>query len=139
MLKEVEREHADIIWTIAKEVSRYCPGSIKWTARQCVDGEYREGEDDLWGFAIGDGFASLTIKQARMADDVLIRQLATDVMGYPPDSEEDFIRRRNEAIQMYQRVNSEINKLRDQSDYWLRKYVSANAGLARLLKREVEV
>lgn len=81
----MEREDWDALNAIERRVSQYVPGRYHWTARQDVT-EY----DDLFGIAIGQGACYIRLSEAKGdVSDARIRELATEILGYAPDSLQD--------------------------------------------------
>lgn len=109
---ELEKQH-DLIWDIATRVKRYVPGVIGWIAHQ-RDDEF----DDLWGFVIGRGFAAIRASEAEHADEATIRELATQILGFPPDSPEDYERRIKEAQEHITQLSNSIHDLEGNLTYW---------------------
>jgi len=122
---EMEKQH-DLMWDIATRVRRYVPGSIGWIAHQ-NDDEF----DDLWGFVIGRGFAAIRAVDAAIADDDTIRALATKIMGFAPDSREDYERRVNEAQEHIAQLETSIHDLQGNLAYWRGCLKTASESLVR--------
>lgn len=82
-------------WNAVHEIERlvrqYVPGPFRWIARQT------SGPDD-WCIALGEGAACFTLdERARRMEDDFIRELAAQILGFPPDSPQDYARRWKEA------------------------------------------
>ena len=115
-MDEQEREKAevgkylDLTWDVATKVREFVPGSIKWTARQAnADHTWK----NVYGFAIDDKFASVTTDELDNITDELIRNLATKMLGYAPNSQQDMEHKLQEAYTRKLRTQSEINELNE--------------------------
>ena len=107
--KQHIKEEMDIAWKIADRVRKYVPGQLHWVAGQKMD---KPGH--WYGFAIGEigrRFACIEIEEARNADDAVIRRLATEIMGYEPDSAEDLARRLDELDAEHEVIQDEFDRL----------------------------
>lgn len=125
MMKLTDDNH--LIWEIAVRVQEYCPGELGWIAKQRVS--EHQPYDDLYGFVIGRGFASVRVEQARTADDTLIRELATEVMGYAPGSIEDLENRKAKAEAEVSQFESLVESQTQSLAYWRKVLQSINEAL----------
>lgn len=97
------RDDQRIIHDVAYEVRKrvHGPAELGWIAKQSVT--EMQPLDDLYCFVIGKGVACVRMQDALNATEALYNDLATQIMGYAPGSEEDLKRRREEAgIKMVQ-------------------------------------
>lgn len=115
--RDTDKVSADLrlMGQLEDKVRQYVPGPWRWTSWQSDD-----ERDDVYGFVIGDGFASCTIEEAtaRLNDDAFIRELAAQILGFPVDSPQDVERRIQEAKQHIREINATIEQLEKQRDYW---------------------
>lgn len=116
MIPEKHEWHA-IMWSVIEKVRAYTGGSVGWIAKQSVS--EHQPHDDLFGFTLRDAFASVRISDAVNADDVLIRQLATEIMGYAPESIEDYEAKRKDAIRRASDIARTIHQEAERLDYFL--------------------
>lgn len=126
---ELEGWH-DIIWSVIERVRQYTGGSIGWIAKQSVS--EHQPHDDLFGFVVRDAFASVRLSDAVNADDTLIRQLATEIMGYAPESIEDYEAKRKDAIERASEIVNTINSESSRLQYFLSVARGCEARLAEL-------
>lgn len=106
-----------IMWLVIDKVRAYTGGSVGWIAKQSV-GEHQP-YDDLFGFVVRDAFASVRLSEAVNADDALIRRLATEIMGYAPESVEDYEARRKDAIKQASEIADTIHRETNRLHYFL--------------------
>lgn len=127
--KAVEQAHAEmeLIRSVASQVREYVPWQMEWIAKQ--SGLER---DDVYGFVIGRGFATVTVEQARNADDTLIRALAAEIMGYEVGSLQDLAWRQLNAEHQRDAVNKQIEALMARSDLLHRIARNLEARIAAL-------
>lgn len=125
----IERAHAemDLIRSVVSQVREYVPWRLAWVAKQ--SGLER---DDVYGFVIGRGFATVTVEEAQNADDGLIRALATEIMGYEPGSLQDLAWRQLNAEHQRDEVNKQIEALMARSDLLHRIARNLEARIAAL-------
>lgn len=109
-----------VMHDLAYRVREYVPGPVEWIAKQ-NDPE----RDDVYGFAIGKGFASVTLEAAQNADDTLVRSLAAQILGFEVDSPQDLERRRDEAAALIEELDREIAEARKWRTYWEQKRIEA--------------
>lgn len=121
---ETEHDHfptpADwhkVIGEVVERVRAYTGGSLGWIAKQSVS--EHQPYDDLYGFVIGRGFAAVRLSDAVNADDALIRQLATDIMGYAPESVEDYEAKRKDAIERASEISDSLCRDANRLEYFL--------------------
>jgi hypothetical protein len=108
------REDRYIVSDIVGKLSPYVPGALLWYAKQ------DSGPDD-WCIAIGKGAACFTLDdRARRMEDDFIRELAEQILGYPPDSVQDLERRRKEAMERISEHAYAIKNHEAQREYWFR-------------------
>lgn len=114
---DISEQH-DVVWPVAEETRRYASGSLGWIAKQQSD-----EHDDLWGFIVGNGFAAVTVTEilqakADKAEDALYRKLATEIMGYAPDSRQDLENRIDILVTRIISTSQQIGRLQAQSREW---------------------
>jgi hypothetical protein len=109
-----------VMHDLAYRVREYVPGPVEWIARQ-NDPE----RDDVYGFAIGRGFASVTLEEAQQADDKLVRSLAAQILGFEVDSPQDLERRRDEAAARIVELDQQIADAQKWRAYWEGKRIEA--------------
>lgn len=109
-----------VMHDLAYRVREYVPGPVEWIAKQ-NDPE----RDDVFGFAIGKGFASVTLEAAQNADDTLVRSLAAQILGFEVDSPQDLERRRDEAAARIKELDEQIADAQKWRMYWERKRIEA--------------
>lgn len=109
-----------VMHDLAYRVREYVPGPVEWIAKQ-NDPE----RDDVFGFAIGRGFASVTLEAAENADDTLVRSLAAQILGFEVDSPQDLERRRDEAAARIKEMDQQIADGRRWRSYWEEKRIEA--------------
>ena len=102
--------------TVLSEVEillrQYVPGPFRWSAKQS------SGPDD-WCIAIGQGAACFTLdERTRALDDAFIRELATQILGYPPGSIPDLERQLEEAKKQSARARNLANQYQNEAVYW---------------------
>ena len=103
----MEREDWDALNAIEQRVSQYVSGPYHWTARQHVP-EY----DDLFGIAIGRGACYIRLSEAKGdVSDARIRELATEILGYAPDSLQDLQTRYEVTMHNRIQVGDELDEL----------------------------
>jgi hypothetical protein len=108
-------EH-DKVWEIIHLIRTYVPpsfGEIGWVATQ------NPLEDGLTAFTIGRGHAAIHYTDLDRRDDAFIREVATQILGYPPDSPQDIERRRNEAQSQIANLRTEIEEREKRLEYWI--------------------
>lgn len=113
------------------KLSPYVPGPLHWYAKQ------DSGPDD-WCIAIGKGSACFTMdERARAMSDDFIRELATQILGYQPDSVPDLERRIEEAKERSSLAREQANRYQNEAIRWgsieadaLGKLLSAKAAQA---------
>lgn len=101
--------------TIENHLLKYVPGGFKWAAQQSgLD------RDDVYALCIGNGVCSFNLEEARvrMDDDEYIRQLATEILGFPPDSPQDYQRRLDEAVKQRGIEQIAVDMHTKQLNYW---------------------
>lgn len=125
----MKRDH-DVIWDFAMKVNEYCPGSLGWIAKQRVS--ETQPFDDLYGFVIGKGFTSIRVEGARNADDAVVRQAATDIMGYAPESVEDWLQREAHAEKELRSIEQQITDLKRWESHWAGQRGKALSALVKL-------
>lgn len=127
--KAVEQAHAEmnLIESVVSQVREYVPWRMGWIAKQ--SGLER---DDVYGFVIGRGFATVTVEQARTADDALIRALAAEIMGYEVGSLQDLAWRQFDTERQRDEVDKQIEALMARSDLLHRIARNLEARIAAL-------
>jgi hypothetical protein len=126
--RTMEREDWDALNRIEQRVSQYVPGRYHWTARQDV-----ADCDDLFGIAIGKGACHIRLSEAKgEVSDARIRELATEILGYPPDSLQDLQARyevtkhnRIQAGDELDELTKEFNRLSKLEDELIEKIALA--------------
>ena len=91
--------------------------STSFYQKQSRFGNYAWSATNLQTGEGGGGFAYVALSQARNADDTLIRELATQILGYPPDSEPDLQRRFKEARDEIASIDRQMEALNQRRDY----------------------
>lgn len=129
------RDDMSIIHDVAYRVRKFCNSEkgLDWIAKQSVS--EHQPYDDLYGFVIGRGFASVRVQDARNATDDLIRQLATEIMGYAPDSLEDLVERKKNAKKHIAEHEEVIRKAQASLRYWR----SVDKSLAERIGKEGDI
>lgn len=115
-----------VMHDLAYRVRAYVPGPVEWIAKQ-NDSE----RDDVYGFAIGRGFASVTLEEAAQADDKLVRSLAAQILGFEVDSPQDLERRRVEAVARIAELDQQIADAQKWRAHWEAKRIEAIAKQAQ--------
>lgn len=115
-------DESDLMHEVASKVRRYVPGELDWIVKQ----DTSDGEN-VYGFVIGKGFASCAIDEARhsLEDDVFIRRLAAEILGFPVDSPQDAARRLDEASDELRRIENQMNGLRNLWVMWANRWNTA--------------
>lgn len=107
------KDWSDLCYDVEQRVREYVPGPWRWTAKQDVD--YC---DDLYGICIGQGVCFVRLSEVPGITDTRIRELATEILGYAPDSPQDISRRYNEARDRRVDAQMQIMKLQKDAQYW---------------------
>lgn len=105
---DLGREAQDLVWNVAVKVREYCPGSIGWIARQ----KHENVWSDDYCFVVGNGAACVSLEEARNPDNVLIRRLATQILGYEPDSKQDLEKRKATELKLIEDYENAIEYAR---------------------------
>jgi hypothetical protein len=102
---------------IQSRVSVICRKRADWISAQVNNSRQHIG----WGFIIGSECVFLTDEEAMHdpEDKEFINRLATLVMGYAPNSREDYEQRRQEANGMVGKLRMEMSELEKQHQYWM--------------------
>ena len=119
-------DNLTLMHDIVDRVRKYVPGSLLWISHQI--GVER---DDVYGLVIGAGFASCSIEEARRADDVFIRKLAAEILGFEVDSRQDFERRKVEAETQLSNLRSQLEQIQRQMSHWSGHLEEAKHGLGQ--------
>lgn len=100
---------------IETHLMKYVPGSWRWSSRQ--DGLDR---DDIYAICIGNGVCSFNLEEARVRkdDDVYIRKLASEILGFPPDSPQDLQRRLDVASHNREQAENDLKEATRLVNYW---------------------
>lgn len=102
---------------IQSRVAVLCRMPADWISAQVNTSREHTG----WAFVVGRECIFLTDEEALHDpnDDAFIRQLATQVMGYEPDSLQDYQARKEVARDMINKLRMEIGELDKRRQYWM--------------------
>jgi hypothetical protein len=125
---EKNADWGDVCRDIENNVRKYVPGPFRWTAKQ------RNLErDDVYGVCLGQGVCFFNLEEARVRkdDDTYIRELATEILGFPPDSVQDLLRRLDVAEHNRIQAETELEEATRQVNYWKAIEADMTARLAQ--------
>lgn len=93
-----------VMGDFATKVQKYTGGSLGWIARQ-------RDTEDYFGFVLGERAGFISLAEARVADDEVVRRVAGEMLGYPVDSLQDLERRKDETRKQIDIVRKQLSVL----------------------------